>query len=223
MLFSIIIPTLNESETLILSLENLLATSNFKSQAEIIICDGGSNDGSQKQVQQFSVVTLNTAKGRAVQMNAGAQQAQGDWLIFLHADTHLPEDWMTLIQQCNAKWGRFDVRLSGHHWLFRWIEKGINLRSRKTSVATGDQVLFFQRDFFLKIGCFPDISLMEDIAITKKARKVSAPANIQQAVITSSRRWEKHGIIRTILLMWFLRFAYWIGVKPNTLQRFYNS
>ncbi len=223
MQFSIIIPTLNESTSLVHSLKELLTTIENPSQVEIILCDGGSDDDSLQQVKQFPLTILNSPKGRALQMNAGAQQAKGDWLVFLHADTHLPENWMDLIQHCKGEWGRFDVRLSGHHWLFRIIEKAMNLRSRKTSIVTGDQVLFFKPAFFQKLGGFPEIPLMEDIAISKLARTFCLASCISQQVITSSRRWEKNGILRTVALMWFLRLAYWMGTKPDKLHRLYYS
>lgn len=223
MLFSIIIPTLNEAGTLNFALKDLITNIEYMSQVEIILSDGGSKDDSMQLAQHFPVITLKSPPGRARQMNAGAQQAMGEWLVFLHADTRLPPDWMKLIQQCETPWGRFDVRLSGRHWMFRVIEKAINLRSRKTAVATGDQVLFFRRDFFNQIGGFPDIPLMEDVAISKAARKSRPPTCIRQPVITSSRRWEKNGIMRTIILMWFLRFSYWLGIKPDTLHRMYYS
>ncbi len=223
MLISIIIPVLNESTTLSQALEELMGTVGEKPGVEILVCDGGSHDGSVNLAGEYPVRVLNSDMGRARQMNEGAKHASGDWLVFLHIDTHLPDNWISLIQNCLASWGRFDVRLTGRHWLFRVIEKAINIRSRKTSVATGDQVLFFQRDFFAKLNGFPEIPLMEDIAITKSARKLAPPANIRQPVATSSRRWEENGIIRTVLLMWFLRFAYWLGTKPETLARLYRS
>ena len=223
MQFSIIIPTYNEAAALPFALKELLSSIQYLSQVEIIICDGGSTDDSQNQARQFPVTFLKSAKGRALQMNNGALQAMGDWLIFLHADTRLPKNWMSLINQSNADWGRFDVRLSGRHWLFRVIEKAINIRSRKTSVATGDQALFFRREFFDELGGFPEIPLMEDIAISKMARNHSAANCIAQQVITSSRRWEKNGILRTVILMWFLRLAYWLGINPARLHRLYYS
>lgn len=223
MQFSIIIPTFNEATALPHALKDLLASIEYLSQCEIIICDGGSADDTQILAKQFPVSVLNTAKGRALQMNAGARQAMGDWLVFLHADTRLPKEWMSHINQCKGPWGRFDLLLSGRHWLFRIIEKAINLRSRKTSVATGDQVLFFRRDFFQSLGGFPEIPLMEDIAISKLARQQAAAKCIPERVITSSRRWEKNGILKTVILMWFLRLAFWIGVKPDKLHRLYYS
>ncbi len=221
MRFSIIMPTLNESSNLRYALEHLLSSIEYFSEIEIIICDGGSNDDTIKLATQYPIDLIHTAKGRARQMNAGVEHSIGDWLVFLHADTRLPDDWTALIEESKTPWGRFDIRLSGSHWMLRVIEKAINLRSRKTSIATGDQALFFQRDFFKQLGGFPDIPLMEDIAITSKARKVIKPNCISQVAITSSRRWEQKGILRTILLMWILRFAYWLGIKPDTLHRIY--
>ncbi len=222
-LFSVIIPTLNESTSLKQALQELLASIENPSQVEIILSDGGSNDDSLKLVQQSRVTIVNSKKGRALQMNTGAQQATGEWLVFLHADTRLPDHWMNLIQRCEGDWGRFDVRLSGQHWLLRIVEKAMNLRSRKTSIATGDQVLFFRRRFFHELGGFPEIPLMEDIAISKLARKLIAANCIAEPVITSSRRWEKNGILRTIVLMWCLRLAFWMGIKPDRLHRIYYS
>lgn len=221
--YSVIIPTLNESLALSDALKNLLSRILYPSQLEIIVCDGGSEDDTLQQAGQFPVSIHNTTAGRALQMNEGARHASGDWLLFLHADTRLPANWMQLIDQCDADWGRFDVRLSGRHWLFRVIEKAMNLRSCKTAVATGDQAMFFHHDFFNQLDGFPQIPLMEDIALSKKARSLQPPACIQQPVITSSRRWEKNGIIRTMVLMWFLRLAYWAGIKPDTLHRLYYS
>ena len=223
MRFSIIIPTLNESGNLHHALEQLLSSVEYLSQVEIIISDGGSSDDTTQVAAQFPVSLINAPKGRASQMNAAAQHSIGEWLVFLHADTRLPEQWMSLIKHCESPWGRFDIRLSGSHWMLRIIEQAINLRSRKTSIATGDQALFFRRDFFNQLGGYPDIPLMEDIAISSQARKISAAACIRQPAITSSRRWEQKGIVRTMLLMWTLRLAYWLGIKPHTLHRFYYA
>jgi rSAM/selenodomain-associated transferase 2 len=221
MRFSIIIPTLNESSNLRYALDHLLGSIEYLSEVEIIISDGGSGDDTIKLATHYPVNLIHAEKGRASQMNAGVEHSIGDWLVFLHADTRLPDNWMELIETSEKPWGRFDIRLSGSHWMLRIIEKAINLRSRKTSIATGDQALFFRRDFFKQLGGFPDIPLMEDIAITSQARKRSEPCCIRQVAITSSRRWEQKGILRTMLLMWVLRFAYWLGIKPDTLHRFY--
>jgi rSAM/selenodomain-associated transferase 2 len=220
---SIIIPTFNEATAITQGLQDLLKTLEHCSDYEILVSDGGSRDDSLLLAQQFPVITLTGPAGRALQMNAGAQLATGEWLVFLHIDTRLPPDWTRLIQACPQTWGRFDLQLSGKHWLFRVIEKAINFRSRSTAVASGDQVLFFRRDFFEKLGGFPEIPLMEDIAISKKARTFCLPACLSETVVTSSRRWESKGIIRTVLLMWFLRFAFWLGIKPDKLYRLYYS
>jgi len=223
MRYSIIIPIFNEASALPNALKQLVSGLPDPSEVEIILSDGGSQDDSIRLAKQFPVNVIHSERGRALQMNAGALQTTGEWLIFLHADTILPSDWMTLIRNSHHDWGRFDVRLSGQHWLFRFIEKAMNFRSCTTAVATGDQALFFRREFFHKLGGFPKIPLMEDIAISKLARKISNPDCIRQTVITSSRRWEDNGIVRTIFMMWFLRLAYWLGFKPGTLQRLYYS
>lgn len=221
MRFSVIIPTLNESASLSFALRQLLASIPYLSEVEILICDGGSSDDTLTQARQFPVIILNSPAGRAKQMNHAAEKAIGDWLVFLHADTHLPNHWMQLITESNALWGRFDLRLSGRHWALRVIEKAINLRSRKSAVATGDQALFFRRDFFHQLGGYPDIPLMEDVAISKLARQQQPPACIHEPVVTSSRRWEQNGILRTVLLMWWLRLCFWFGINPETLHRWY--
>ncbi len=221
--FSIIIPFYNEASSLIPSLQ-LLCNSFPESEAagiEIILCNGGSNDNSVALIQQFPITIIHSKRGRALQMNAGAQKASGEWLIFLHADTHLPPNWSALIAKQKQNWGRFDVHLSGRPWIFRIIEFMMNFRSCTTGIATGDQAMFFRRSFFFKLGGFPSIPLMEDIAISKLARKHSSPACIHQYVNTSSRRWEQHGVFRTIFLMWFLRLAYWMGVHPSRLHQWY--
>ena len=151
--------------------------------------------------------------------------------MFLHCDTFLPGDAIGLIvkqyivgQKVNANfWGRFDVRLSSHRIIFRVIEKLMNIRSRYTAVATGDQAIFIERDLFNRVAGFPEIALMEDIAISKKLKKLSIPICIHKQVITSSRRWETNGVLKTVLLMWTLRLLYLLGVSPDKLARLYRS
>ena len=219
--FSIIVPTFNESAHIAHTLQTLIATIDNAALAQIIISDGGSSDDTLQRLQAFPVQCLQAARGRAAQMNAGAAQAEGDWLVFLHADTRLPPDWQTQIATSNALWGRFDVALDDRHRLLRVIEKAMNLRSCLSSIATGDQALFFRRDFFDRIGGFPDIPLMEDIAISKRAKQYARACCLPGRVVTSARRWRQNGILRTIILMWSLRLAYWLGVKPETLHRWY--
>lgn len=160
-------------------------------------------------------------------MNAGAAQASGDLLLFLHVDTRLPEGAIALLQQAfvqpAVQWGRFDVRLSGAHRAFRLIETMINLRSRVSGVATGDQALFLRAGLFHAIGGFPAIPLMEDVAITKTLRRLSRPLCLRERVTTSSRRWEQHGIVRTVLLMWWLRLLYVCGMSPARLRDMYSK
>ncbi len=221
MRFSIIIPVLDEAARLDHALRELVAGIERFSDCEIIVCDGGSRDDSRRIARNHPVQLIESQPGRALQMNAGAERALGDWLLFLHADTRLPVGWMEAIEDCGAEWGRFDVRLSGRHPMLRVVETMMNARSRLGGIATGDQVLFFRRAFFRDIGGYPAIPLMEDIAISKTAKTRAAPACLRQRVVTSSRRWEKQGMLRTILLMWRLRLAYWLGADPERLHRIY--
>jgi rSAM/selenodomain-associated transferase 2 len=159
-------------------------------------------------------------------MNAGANVAKGNLLLFLHADTSLPKEgdrvMLEKMEEGRRVWGRFDVRLSGKHLLFRVIEWLMNWRSRITGVATGDQAIFVQKELFKTVGGFPDIHLMEDIALSKSLRKHEPPLCLSQRVTTSSRRWEKKGILRTVLLMWFLRLAFFLGIDPKYLAHLYG-
>lgn len=223
MRFSIIIPSLNESARIGQTLDTVFAGIDQTELVEVIVSDGGSQDNTLDIVGRYPVTTVCGTPGRAAQMNRAAQQARGKWLIFLHADTALANDWMLSIEQSQSQWGRFDVRLSGSQWLLRMVETSMNLRSCLTSVATGDQVMFFRSQFFQEIGGFPAIPLMEDIAISKLARKRHKPACLKGPVITSSQRWEKNGILSTIFHMWYLRLAYWSGVRAEKLHKLYYS
>jgi rSAM/selenodomain-associated transferase 2 len=158
-------------------------------------------------------------------MNAGARLATGDVLLFLHADTVLPMDADRLVGEAlgaGRAWGRFDVRLSGLGRALRVIEALINLRSCLSGIATGDQALFVRREAFERAGGFPDIALMEDVALSRRLKSYGRPACVHVPVVTSSRRWEEGGVVRTVLLMWWLRLAYWIGVDPARLARWYR-
>jgi rSAM/selenodomain-associated transferase 2/rSAM/selenodomain-associated transferase 1 len=217
---SIIIPVLNEASHLKQNLQRLFASVEGLTLVEVIICDGGSTDQSVQIARQFPCQTTTSLPGRARQMNAASKLAVGDWLLFLHADTVLPADWTSQLTN-NRQWGFFPVQLSGQHWFFRVIEKAINLRSRLSSVGTGDQTLFFKRTFFTSLQGFPAIPIMEDIAICKKARRGHKPSIAIDPVVTSSRRWEKNGITNTIVLMWRLRLAYWLGADPVRLGEIY--
>jgi rSAM/selenodomain-associated transferase 2 len=221
MRLSIIIPVLNELAALERCQSSLYR---LRSQGvELIIVDGGSSDGTVQGARQLTEQVVISPPGRACQMNAGAVVASGDVLLFLHIDTELPPQALQLIRSGMgpSQWGRFDVRLSGRHPAFRVIESAMNIRSRLTSVATGDQAIFVSAALFKQIGGFPELPLMEDVALTKLLRRYSRPLNLSARVISSSRRWEQGGVIRTVLLMWRLRLAYFLGADPATLHRQY--
>jgi rSAM/selenodomain-associated transferase 2 len=221
--FSIIIPTLNEEKTI----ESCLsALQPLRSNCEIIIVDGGSTDNTIVIAGTLADKVVSSDKGRARQMNNGARYASGNVLIFLHADTSLPENALQLIQQklnSSRKWGRFDIQLSGKHFMLKVIAQMMNWRSRLTGIATGDQVIFVTRQAFEKAGQYPEINLMEDIAICKALRKISPPICLKAKVISSGRRWERYGIYKTILLMWNIRLRYFFGADPQILAFLYTN
>ncbi|MCK5395717.1 MAG: TIGR04283 family arsenosugar biosynthesis glycosyltransferase [Gammaproteobacteria bacterium] len=222
MKISIIIPVLNEEKSLP---ETLKILQSFRHLGhEIIVVDGGSTDNSLVLADAGADAVIVSRPGRAVQMNSGAAVATGDVYLFLHADTVLPEDAVHLITTLSDDlfWGYFDIRLSSQKIIFRLIERMINFRSRQSYIATGDQAIFIERKLFKKIGGFPKISLMEDIAISRLLKDVTAPACLKSKVLTSSRRWESNGIIFTVLLMWKLRLYYFFGVSPERLNRLYR-
>ena len=223
MKFSIIIPTLNEEKTI---QSCLLALQSLRNESEIIIVDGDSIDNTRILASPLADKVIISAKGRAKQMNNGARQAIGDVLIFLHADTCLPENALQLIQQEISRygqWGRFDIQLSGNPFMLKVIAQMMNWRSRLTGIATGDQVIFVKRLVFEKAGQYPEINLMEDIALCTALKKISPPICLKNKVISSGRRWEHNGIYKTILLMWSLRLRYFFGADPQTLAYLYNN
>jgi len=221
---SIIIPVLNEQNTLSKQLKSL---QRFREMGyEVIVVDGGSHDASSEIATQYADRIIHSSKGRAKQMNTGADNAKHDWLLFLHVDTTLPDTAMQSLQKVFdsplAQWGRFDVRLSGQHFLYRTIAWFMNTRSRLTGIVTGDQTLCVKKSSFELVGGFPDIALMEDIALSKRLKKNSTPVCIADTVTTSSRRWHDNGIFRTIFLMWSLRCQYFFGASPVNLAKRYN-
>jgi len=222
---SIIIPTLNEQTVIVETLQILQPLR--QAGHEVIVIDGNSIDSTRSLAAPLVDSLLLTKRGRARQMDKGAQFAHHDILLFLHADTHLPIAADSLIinglKENHCQWGRFDVRLSGKAWLLRVVERLMNWRSRLTGIATGDQAIFVQRSLYNQVKGFPKILLMEDITLSRKLKQVSRPYCISTPVITSSRRWEQRGIIWTILRMWVLRLAYFFGVTPQKLKKFYNK
>ncbi len=221
---SVIIPVWNDAECLD-SQRPLLRALQAQGH-EVIVVDGGSRDGSRDLAREITPNVVDCERGRALQMNAGAAAAGGDLLLFLHADTRLdPRALEPLVAQRerrgDAFWGRFDVRLDGDHWLYRMIETMMNLRSRITGIATGDQAICVSRALFQQVGGFPRIPLMEDVALSKRLRKFARPVCLRPRVVTSARRWARHGIVATTLLMWRLRLSYFLGADPARLARIY--
>ena len=220
-LISIIIPVLDEAE----QIEDLLFyLEGF--DVELIVVDGGSVDDTVPLARRYDCKLLSTPSGRALQMNMGAEAAGGEVLLFLHADTRLPQNFYSTLTEdfiCSGiEWGRFDVNLSGKPVIFRLIEWMMNLRSRWTGISTGDQAIFVRSNTFKAIGGYAEIPLMEDIEICTRLKSRSSPYCAKHRVSTSSRRWENNGIVRTMLLMWRLRLAYYLGVTPEKLvQRYY--
>lgn len=217
---SVIIPVLNESDCLDRNLARLFALPFIQRHGEVILCDGGSSDQSIEIAARYPCRIERSEAGRALQMNRGASVARAPLLLFLHADTALPADIGEQLRQ-DMQWGFFRLRLNHEAAAYRVIETAINWRSRITRVAGGDQALIFASDFFHALGGFAPIPLMEDIAICKAARRLTAPLMLQSPVTSSSRRWQNHGLVKTIVLMWSLRLAYWLGVSPVRLHRFY--
>ncbi|MFT6221525.1 MAG: rSAM/selenodomain-associated transferase 2 [Candidatus Endobugula sp.] len=217
MQLSIIVPVLNEATTLVCFLESLKKTLSI-THSEIIVVDGGSQDNTVSLAQTLVDKVLLSEKGRAKQMNLGAKNATGKTLLFLHSDTFFPvvnevsvNEVFPFISQ-PVKWGFYPIRLSGRHFLFRVIERMMNVRSRLTSVATGDQCFFVDKVFFDSCGGFSDIPLMEDVELSKRLRRYGSPYIPPIKVITDSRRWEKNGILTTVVLMWYLRALYFFCV-----------
>ena len=220
---AIILPVLNEEAQIVAHLETLQAWRG--PDCELIIADGGSADQTVALAQPLADRVIIASKGRAAQMNAGAAVARSEILWFLHADSLPPAEAITLIQTAltdpNRHWGRFDVRLSGAHPALRMVETLMNLRSRLTGIATGDQGIFVRRERFEQVGGYPPIGLMEDIALSRLLQRRSPPVCLRPRLTTSSRRWERDGVFRTILLMWRLRLAYFLGANPDQLARIY--
>ena len=222
---SIIVPIFNEAD----SIEAFLVSvrESCAERTQIIVVDGGSTDATASLAGPKCDRLVESRKERAAQMNTGATYANGEIFWFLHADSRLPKHADDLIREALARsgrgWGFFYVRLSGSDVMLRIVERLMNWRSRLTGIASGDQGIFVTREMFERIGGFPGIALMEDIAISRKLNVAGRPVCLSQKLVTSSRRWEKNGMLRTILLMWKLRLLYFLGVEPDKLARMYYS
>jgi len=216
---SVVIAALNEAEYIEAALRALAPLR--RAGCEVIVVDGGSTDATRELAEPLCDRMVLGTRGRAVQMNTGARHASGDALLFLHADTRLPPHSDALVRLGLEKhlWGRFDVEIDGRHRLLKVVAWAMNLRSRLSGIATGDQAIFVRRNAFTG---FPPIALMEDIAFSREMRRRGAPCCVRERVRTSGRRWEKRGVLRTVVLMWRLRLLYYFGARPERLARLYE-
>ena len=220
---SIVIPALNEAagiEATLRALQPLRARG-----VELVLADGGSGDGTAALARTWVDAVADAPRGRALQMNVGAALARAEVLLFLHADTRLPPLADVLVLQAVASgacWGRFDVRIEGRPWMLRVVATLMNLRSRASGIATGDQAIFVTREAFDRVGGFPAQPLMEDVEISRRLKRLGRPACLSAKVRTSGRRWEQRGVWRTILLMWQLRWRYWRGESAARLAEAYR-
>ena len=223
MRLSVIVPTLDEEATI----ASTLAHARRPGDVELVVVDGGSRDETVHVARPLADRVLHAPRGRAAQMNAGAAAARGAVLLFLHADTRLPDDYPALVAEALAPadvvGGRFDIRLDAPGLAYRVIERLIGLRSRLTGVATGDQAIFVRRDAFVRVGGYPATPLMEDIALCRALKRAGRMVALRDVVVTSARRWQRDGLVRTVALMWTLRLAYYAGVSPARLARAYRD
>jgi rSAM/selenodomain-associated transferase 2 len=219
---SVVIPVLDEADHLATLLPELARR---WPAAEVVVVDGGSRDASLQIVRQAGVRCLVSAPGRARQMNAGARAAQGDPLVFLHADTRLPPGGLEAVEAALAEpgvvGGRFDVAFDSARPILRLTAALMNLRSRLSGIATGDQTLFVRRADFEALGGFPELPLMEDVEFSRRLKRRGRRACLRLRVTTSARKWEREGPVRTVLLMWTLRLLYFLGAPPRRLHRWY--
>jgi len=216
---SVVVPALNDAA----GIERCLrALAPLRGRGhEVIVADGGSDDGTPQLAAPLADRVVAARRGRALQMNAGAAAASADALLFLHADTILPADAdrAVLAALASRAWGRFDVSIDSRDARLAVVGFCMNWRSRLTGIATGDQAIFVRRAEF---PGFPAIALMEDVAFSKAMKRVSPPACLRARVRTSARRWERRGVLRTVLHMWRLRLQYWLGADPAELARRYS-
>ncbi len=223
MTLSIIMPVLDEAATIETALSALQP---YRTRGvEVIVADGGSNDDTTARAAPLCDHVVTAPRGRSFQMNAGAAAALGDVLLFLHADTQLPENADRLVlsglTRTGADWGRFDVRFD-HGGPLALVAFAMNLRSRTTGIATGDQAMFMTRAAYEAAGGFPAIALMEDVAMSARLKQIGRSLCLRARVTTSGARWRKYGLLRTVLLMWRLRLAFYFGADPAKLARSYG-
>jgi len=220
---SIVMPALNEASGIETTLQALQP---FRSRGvEVVLVDGGSSDRTAELAMPWVDAVTVSPRGRALQMNAGAAQARADVLLFLHADTRLPPLADASVLQAlagGACWGRFDVSIEGRPRMLRLVAALMNLRSRLSGVATGDQAIFVTRTAFNRVGGFPAQPLMEDVELSCRLKRLGRPACLRARVHTSGRRWEERGVWRTVVLMWWLRWRYWRGASPAQLAEAYR-
>ena len=219
----VVMPVLNEAQAIEATLQALAPLR--QCGARVVVVDGGSQDDTMAKARPHADAVISAPRGRAAQMNAGAALGWGEVLLFLHADTTLPggadEPLLQALTQGHL-WGRFDVRIAGRHWMLSVVAAMMNLRSRWTGIATGDQAMFMRREVFAQLGGFAPLPLMEDIDMSRRLRMLGAPACLRERVITSGRRWEQRGVWRTMALMWRLRWRYWRGESAHALAQDYR-
>ncbi len=219
---AVVIPALNEAGQIASLLEGVVGVA-----CEVVLVDGGSHDDTAARAGAAGARVIPSPRGRAAQMNAGARALGSDWqaLLFLHADTRLPTGWAQAVTRAlagGARWGRFDVMLDSPRPALRMVEASMNLRSRLTGICTGDQAIFVERGLWARCGGYAAIPLMEDIELSRRLKRLApGPAALRERVRVSARRWEKHGVWRTILSMWWLRLRYFLGDSPERLHRAY--
>jgi rSAM/selenodomain-associated transferase 2 len=222
---SAVVPALNEATAIEATLDALAPLRGRG--GEVIVVDGGSCDTTVQLATAKADRVIAAPRGRASQMNAGAAAASGEVLVFVHADTRVPEDADIAIAQALEQnrrvWGRFDTSIDSHSVLLGFVGWAMSARSRLTGIATGDQAIFVRRDAFESVGGFPAVALMEDVAMSRLLKRRSAPACLPDRVITSARRWEANGVLRTIVLMWWLRLRFFLGASAEELARSYAA
>lgn len=225
MLLSIIVPVYNEAATVQSFIKQLLAQTSALGGVEILVVDGGSGDTTVAVVESCGIDCLVGPRGRAQQMNYAATHAKGEHLLFLHCDTTLPAEFASIwhqVRSAGAAWGFFKLQLTGAQMAFRVIETAISWRSRLSGIATGDQAIFVHKDLWRQVQGYRPLALMEDVELSHRLRRIVKPHVSRAAITTSSRRWEQRGLVRTIVLMWFMRACFFFGVSDKTLARWYS-